>query len=156
MTVETRCGKITFGAWVASGFGLGFSPWAPGTMGTLGIAVLWGLLPPIDLFLHTAILAAVAVVGVPVCYHGEKHFGHDAGCIVWDEFAGFLVAIWGIGSGWPMIGMAFALFRFFDVAKIFPVGLSQRLPGGWGVMVDDVLAGLYANLAIRLYLSLLG
>jgi len=102
------------------------------------------------------VLAAVLVVGVPVTGHGERLFGHDAGCIVWDEFGGFLVAVWGVANDWTVIALAFALFRIFDVTKIFPIRSSQRLPRGWGVMADDLLAGIYANLALRLYLHLLG
>jgi phosphatidylglycerophosphatase A len=155
MTVETRCGRLSFAGWMASGFGLGFCPLAPGTAATLGIALLWGLLPPIDPPLHASLLAAVLIIGVPVTSHGERLFGHDAGCIVWDEFGGFLVTIWGLPNDWLVIALAFALFRLFDVTKIFPIRVSQRLPRGWGVMVDDVLAGIYANVALQLYFRLL-
>lgn len=144
--------------------GVGMLPGPHGTWGsalTLGAAALWlasglGPLagPPYLIFVALFSLLAVAVSDAAVrrrIFGGSK----DPGVIVIDEAAGLLVALYGSHSvGWPMLA-AFALFRVFDIVKPFPVGWSQKLPGGWGVVVDDLLAGLY-SLAVPWLLAYLG
>ena len=156
MSLRTRKGELTVGVWTATGFGLGFAPGAPGTVGSAGIAIFWGILAISDPLTGALIALGLATVGVPLCGRAEDHLGKDAGAIVWDEFAGFAVAMIGLPGSWPVVALGFALFRLFDISKLFPGGAAQDLPGGWGVVVDDVVAGVYANLAARAVLALTG
>lgn len=155
MTLRTSRGDLTFRAWFACGFGLGFAPLAPGTVATFSLAVLYGFLPVVEP-LHGAVAAiTIALVGIPLCSHAEKLLGRDASMIVWDEFAGFAVAVWALPHTWWIIIVTFFLFRLLDITKPFPVGASQRLKGGLGVITDDLVAGVYTNLAMRGILALL-
>ena len=156
MILHTPKGDITLRTWIACGFGLGFTPLAPGTAGTLVLALLLRLMPAISTPVEVAFALSVTIVGVYLCHHAEKLLGRDAGSIVWDEFAGFLVAIVALPHSWTAFALAFAFFRLFDIAKPFPIGASQRLEGGWGVVADDLLAGVYANIAVRVVLYLTG
>ena len=99
--------------------------------------------------LGVIIAASLCLLGVYLCGHAEKLLGHDAGSIVWDEFAGFAVAVWAVPKSWPVVLAALMIFRFFDIVKPPPAGAAQRLPGGWGIVADDVVAGIYTNLALR-------
>ena len=145
---------------LASGFGLGRLPIAPATWASFAVAlVLLALavlrpsaLDPVPLGVAILLLAPVAVWA---CGEAEKDLGHDAKPIVLDEIVGMLVAVWCVprAMGAPPVALllvAFLLFRVFDIAKPFPIGLSQRLPGGLGVVTDDLLAGLATNVSLRL------
>ncbi|MFO7767653.1 MAG: phosphatidylglycerophosphatase A [bacterium] len=156
MSLKTRKGDLTVGVWAAAGFGLGFAPGAPGTAGTAGIAIFWGILAISDPLTGGVVALILTAVGIPLCGRAEEHLGKDAGAIVWDEFAGFAVAMVGLPGEWPVVVLAFALFRLFDISKLFPGDHAQRLPGGWGVVVDDLVAGVYANLGARFVLALMG
>jgi phosphatidylglycerophosphatase A len=106
------------------------------------------------------IVVAICILGVELTGHAEKYLGRDAGSIVWDEFAGFAITIWTIpfwtvSTIWPVMLGAFVLFRFFDVAKPPPARAAEKLPGGWGVIADDVVAGIYANLTLRALITLI-
>ncbi|MCK4771671.1 MAG: phosphatidylglycerophosphatase A [Candidatus Latescibacteria bacterium] len=149
MTLETKKGKLTFRTWIACGFGVGFAPQAPGTIATFFLAVVYGFLPELDPILGVIIAASLCLLGVYLCGHAEKLLGHDAGSIVWDEFAGFAVAVWAVPKSWPVVLAALMIFRFFDIVKPPPAGAAQRLPGGWGIVADDIVAGIYTNLALR-------
>ena len=135
---------------LASGLGSGFSPVAPGTAGSLLAAGLiylsagwWG---PATALVATA---ALYFAGVWACNVSEKMWGHDDGRMVIDEVAGMsLSAAWIEASSLPWLAGAFILFRLFDIIKPFPANRAEHLPGGWGVMTDDIVAGAYALLAI--------
>ncbi|HEX7076881.1 MAG TPA: phosphatidylglycerophosphatase A [Candidatus Eisenbacteria bacterium] len=142
---------------VATGFGLGRLPVAPATWASAAVALLLFLLPAPFLApapLGVAIVAVTAI-GVWASHQAEKDLGRDAHPIVIDEVVGMLIAVWSIPAGsvprnpFLLLGAAFLLFRVLDVVKPFPIRQSQRLPGGWGVVVDDVLAGLATNLILR-------
>ncbi len=109
---------------------------------------------------YAALVLAMSAASVAVAQAAVKRrvFGQseDPGQIVIDESAGQLLALYGVAHpGWEMLA-ALAAFRFFDIAKPWPVNASQRLPGGWGVTADDFLAGLYALALVRLLASWLG
>ena len=156
--LQTKKGDLTFRTWIACGFGIGFAPLAPGTFATFFLAVIYGYLtskdPDVSAVLFDPVLSAVLIVaicflGVYLTGHAEKYLGHDARPIVWDEFAGFAVAVWYIPTSWSVVLGAFLLFRFFDITKPPPARAAEKLPAGWGIIADDVVAGIYANLALR-------
>lgn len=131
---------------LAYGFGAGYAPRAPGTFGTLVAVPLYLALREVDLTYYLATVAALFALGVWICGVTERDLGtDDAPGIVWDEIVGFLIAMIAAPAGWWWIVAGFALFRFFDIVKPFPIRLlDQRVPGGLGVMLDDALAGVYA------------
>lgn len=132
---------------LATWFGCGLSPRAPGTVGTLGAipfgaALLWS--GGIEGLLTATII--VFTLGLWAAREYERHTGaHDPGAIVIDEVAGMWLAMAVAGLSPVMIALAFVLFRFFDIKKPWPVSWADRkLPGAWGVMTDDIIAGAYA------------
>jgi phosphatidylglycerophosphatase A len=136
---------------VAVGFGLGLAPGAPGTAGALGAAVLGAVLCRALGPAAVAVACAAALAaGMWAARSAEADFGDpDPGRIVIDEIAGQLLALVALPCTVPSVALAFVLFRFFDVLKVFPARRLERLPGASGIMADDLLAGLYANLGVR-------
>lgn len=132
-----------FARWLAAGFGIGFAPLASGTMASaaaaaVGAALLWW--SPIAL----AAAAALATVGGVWAVHAARIDG-DPGWVVIDEFAGQWIAMLGLGTVTPLgVAASFVLFRFFDVTKLGPIGWADRQHGAFGVMADDVIAGVVA------------
>lgn len=139
--------------WIASGLGSGFSPFAPGTAGSAAALLPWQLLRELPLPWYLAVVLAAFVLGVWASNVVVERLGiEDPGVIVWDEFVGqwiTLLPLLAAPLGWPWVLLGFVLFRIFDVAKPWPVSLAdERVSGGLGVMLDDVLAGAYAALAL--------
>ena len=144
---------------LAFGFGSGLAPRAPGSWGSLVGLVLYILavqLAGMPQVYFVAIILIAFAAGVYVCGRVARELGvHDHGGIVWDEFVGLWLALFALPSGWlwPLIG--FALFRFFDIVKPFPIGwFDRQVKGGLGIMVDDVLAGSMAFVVLQLLLWL--
>lgn len=138
---------------VATGLGSGYAPVAPGTAGSLvGLGLAWPLLTLLPLWGYVAAAAAVAGLGVVASARAEALLGaKDPGRIVIDEVAGMLVTLIGVPPTWPFLAAGFLLFRAFDILKPFPCRWAERrLPGGLGVMGDDLLAGAYACLLLHL------
>ena len=151
--------KIDPYSFFASFFGIGFLPKMPGTWGSLAAFAIYLLLPA-GLFLGNASLFSLAalllfsLVAVFLSSRAEKKLGHDSGHIVIDEVCGYFVSVMFLPQSW-LIGLyAFAFFRVFDIAKPWPVSASQKLPRGWGVVVDDILAGVYANLLLQILIRI--
>lgn len=94
-------------------------------------------------------------IGVWASQQAENVWGHDAGRINWDEVIGMLVSIIALPKTWIVYLAAFMLFRLLDIVKPFPANASQKLPGGWGVMTDDVIAAVYCNLALQIVFRLI-
>lgn len=136
----------------ASGFLSGYAPLASGTVGTLVGIAIYILLNQLPLKLYGILTSAIVVFGIWLSSRAEEILGEkDSGVIVIDEIAGFLVTMFALPMTWQTIVIGFFVFRAFDVFKPFPIRrIDQRLPGGWGVMLDDVLAGVYANLTVHL------
>lgn len=143
--------KERIALFVASGFGSGYGPTAPGTFGTAAAALLvLGLrqtgLPAQTTLIALAILASVACLAVGSTVERLIE-GKDPGFVVIDEFAGFFVALALPGTAWPNyeeLLVAFLLFRLFDIIKPPPARQLQSLRGGLGIVIDDLIAGLYA------------
>ncbi|MFA7683255.1 MAG: phosphatidylglycerophosphatase A [Syntrophales bacterium] len=135
---------------MATGLGLGFLPWAPGTAGSLlGIPLYYFIaFFPWPLYLITA--AAFACLAVCLAHSAEVLFAKkDASCIVIDEVAGMLFTFFLVTPTVAHIVTGFLLFRFFDIVKFFPANWCQyHLPGGLGIVADDLVAGIYANLTL--------
>lgn len=137
---------------LAFGFGSGLSPKAPGTAGTVAAIPLYLLLSGLPLWGYLLATLIVIGVGVWLCGESSRRLGvHDHPGIVWDEFAGFLVTMIAAPAGWVWVLAGFILFRIFDVLKPWPIGwLDRRVEGGFGIMVDDLLAGVYALVILQL------
>ena len=145
--------------WIATGFGSGFFPVAPGTAGSLVGLATWCVLP--EMLRGTGVVALVFLgvaflVGVLASDRAEREFGHDAGPIVVDEVVGQWISLAGLPLTPLTLVAGFLLFRVFDVLKPFPAGRSQSLPGGLGIMTDDLFAGLWAQLVLRVAFHFLG
>jgi len=131
---------------LASSLGSGFSPAAPGTVGAgLGIAALW-FLPAFTPLQLSGLLVLIFFSGVWASTRAERIWGPDPGRVNWDEVAGMVASVIFLPKTLMVYLSAFILFRIFDIAKPFPVNRAERLPGGWGIMTDDLIAGAYANL----------
>lgn len=149
----TRLKDLLVGAFVTC-FGLGSAPFAPGTFGTLGgmaLAAMYAFTWP-ELYLPL-VLASIALVSVGCAAAGrwaERRYGRkDPGAFVADEVAGYLVAAaWLSAPGWEHLIAAFLVFRLFDITKPPPARRLENLPGGWGIVVDDLVAGVYALLLL--------
>ncbi len=141
----------------ASGFYSGYAPFASGTVGTLVGIALYLLLSQLSVIPYSILTFAVIAAGIGLASKAERILGEkDSGVIVIDEIAGFFITMWALPTTWTTVAAGFFLFRFFDVLKPFPIRrIDQNLPGGWGVMLDDCLAGVYANLTLRLALLVL-
>ena len=139
------------------GFGSGLAPVAPGTFGTLAAIPLYLLIAQLALPYYLAIVALGLAVGVYLCGYTSATLGvHDHGGIVWDEFVGFWITMTAVPVTWQWIVAGFVLFRVFDIVKPWPVKIADtKMKGGFGIMFDDVLAGLYALGCLQLALYLL-
>jgi phosphatidylglycerophosphatase A len=140
--------------WLATGFGVGHLPAAPASWASLAtVLCLLPFLHQLDRVILGLVILILIPIGVWAAGEAERSLGHDARPIVIDEIAGMLIAVWGVPLGAHpivMLPLAFVLFRCLDVWKPFPIRSSQRLPGGWGIMVDDILAGAATNVLLRL------
>ena len=136
--------------------GVGYFPKAPGTAGTLAAAIVYWLLP--EYFFTSArnsffVLGCVllfSLISVYFISKAEKKLGHDNGKIVIDEFLGYFIAVVFLPKTLTVLIVSFILFRIFDIFKPEPVNMLQKLPAGWGVMADDLMAGIYANLGLQI------
>ena len=131
---------------LAFGFGSGLAPKAPGTFGTLIAIPLFLMIAHLPTAIYALICGLVIVGGVFICGYSAKALKvHDHPGIVWDEIAGFLITLFGFAASWQNILLGFILFRFFDIVKPWPIRWADRqVTGGLGIMLDDVIAGLFA------------
>lgn len=135
---------------LAFGFGSGLAPKAPGTLGTLAALPLYLLAAPLPLPAYLALVLAMFVAGVWLCGRCEQIIGvEDHSGIVWDEFVGLFVTFIAAPVSVFNVVAGFCLFRLFDVWKPWPIAwFDRRLHGGLGIMLDDILAGVYAALCL--------
>lgn len=138
---------------IATALGLGYSPIAPGTMGAIGGVTVYLLiinsLSQVNMILGLLIILFL-FLGIIASNKLESEWGKDPSKIVIDEVVGVWIALLFIPSEWQYTLGAFLLFRFFDIVKPLYIKRAEKLKGGWGVMFDDVLAGIYANIVIQI------
>jgi phosphatidylglycerophosphatase A len=137
---------------LATGFGVGYSPVAPGTLGTLIAIPVYYFLSAIPSPIYEITLIGFFFLSVWISENAEIFFGKkDDQRIVIDEMMGFLITMLWVPKATHFIAIGFFLFRLFDILKPFPIRrLEKRLKGGYGVVLDDVMAGVYANIILHL------
>jgi len=135
---------------VATGFNLGRIPYAPGTTGSLAALLIFLPIRHLPWTIHFTMVVVVLAAGTYAADRARAHLGaKDPSMVIIDEMVGCWVAVLAIPPrGVPLV-CAFALFRLFDIWKPFPADRAEMLPGGWGIMLDDLVAGIYANLSVR-------
>jgi phosphatidylglycerophosphatase A len=136
----------------ATGFGLGYFPFAPGTLGTLIAIPVYYFLSNISSPIYEITLIAFFFLSSWISENAERYFGKkDDPRIVIDEVMGFFITMLWVNKTLPSILIGFLLFRVFDILKPFPIRrLEKRWKGGFGVVLDDVLAGIYGNIILHL------
>jgi phosphatidylglycerophosphatase A len=132
--------------WFAQGLGIGRSPFAPGTVGTmLGVALYW-FIADWPLIYYLALTATLFILGIPLCKKAANILEqNDPPSVVWDEIVGYLITMIALPPNWSNIIIGFILFRLFDIWKPWPIGtIDRKVHGGLGIMLDDLMAGLLA------------
>ena len=142
--------------WIATGFGLGYSPVMPGTAGTLlGLPLAWAMSTRLDVGSFLALELVLLILGVGICKIGSEMLGKpDPSAVVFDEYVSLPLALFLIPFTWQTLLFAFVLHRVFDITKPWPVSAAERLPHGWGIMADDVVAAILANLVLHVFVAL--
>jgi phosphatidylglycerophosphatase A len=141
------CDKVHL---LATGFGSGLAPFAPGTFGTIAalpLFLMFAYVPDYWLYLATALMC---LVGPYICGKAAEDIGvHDHKAIVWDEFAGMFITLCFVPFSWTALVIGFIYFRFFDIVKPWPISyLDKHVHGGLGIMIDDIVAGIIAGIAL--------
>jgi phosphatidylglycerophosphatase A len=140
---------------IATFFGSGYFPIAPATFASAIVVLILYLLGPGDgtlagvagrghPLIEGFVILALFPLSIATAHQAEKSLGHDASPIVIDEVLGQMIALWFVPRSWPWLLAGFLLFRLFDIWKPLLANEAQKLPGGWGIVLDDVLAGIYA------------
>ena len=143
---------------LASGFGAGLAPIAPGTAGSLVGVLFYAAMAGLPILLYVVVVLVLAVAGVWLCDRAGKRLGvADHPGIVWDEIVGLLITMTGSPWSWQGVALGFVLFRLFDILKPWPIGrIDRQVAGGLGVMLDDVVAGLYALASLQILRNAFG
>jgi phosphatidylglycerophosphatase A len=132
---------------LAFGFGSGLSPVAPGTMGTLAAIPIYIIMAAfLPQWLYIVLIIAFLIWGIEICNRVSTDLQtHDFSGIVWDEIVGYFITMMFLPLSWELIILGFVFFRFFDILKPWPINwLDNNVSGGVGIMLDDVLAGLFS------------
>jgi len=141
---------------LATACGIGYMPAAPGSWATVaGVAIAYFL--GNDLPAYSILLVVLLILGIMASGIIEKQLNQkDPGIVVIDEVVGVMIALWGLPMIWPVMICGFFLFRAFDMFKIYPINKLEAQPGGWGIMLDDCMAGVYTNIILRIALRCAG
>lgn len=141
--------------WLAFGLGTGTAPKAPGTVGSAAALLFLPVFALMSWPWQIVWVVATLVFGIWLCDRTSKDLGvHDHPGIVWDEFVGIWIVFIAVPLSWSTVIIGFVLFRIFDVIKPWPIRwLDRHVDGGFGIMVDDVLAGIIAFLLLHLWLA---
>ncbi len=145
---------------IASGFGFGYSPFAPGTVGAaLACAILWGYVRLFDIQNNTSfqlsfllLIITTSLLGVWAIKNLQNDWGEDPSKVVIDEMVGVWINLLFVPLNTHTILIGFILFRFFDIFKPLGIKRMEAIKNGWGVLLDDVLAGVYGNLVLQILL----
>jgi phosphatidylglycerophosphatase A len=156
--IRSRVSLLNPVHFLALGFGSGLAAKMPGTFGTLAalpLVVLLSLYSSFSVYLVVTILVSIA--GIWICGKAAEDMGvHDDSSIVWDEVAGMLITMLAVPLSWQTLLAGFVLFRFFDILKPWPISyLDKHVHGGFGIMIDDVLAGVFSLGVLHLGLFLI-
>ncbi len=134
---------------LASGFGSGYLPLLPGTAGSFCALIIFLLLPLGDQ-IWLVIIAITFLAGIRIGDIVEKEYGKDPGFVVIDEFAGQWLTFLFLPLDFSLLVAGFILFRIFDIIKPFPANHAQKINGGLGIMLDDIIAAVYAQVVLRI------
>ncbi len=137
---------------IGSGIYSGYTPGAPGTSGSLLCLLILWLIPGISVIAHIAVTVVIILLGVLSANHLDRFLEKDSSVITIDEVAGMAIALIALPKTIPVWLLAFVLFRIFDIFKPPPIRSLEFLPGGIGVMADDIVAGIYSNLCCQIIL----
>ena len=151
--VRSRVSLLNPVHFLALGFGSGLAAKMPGTFGTLAALPLVVVLSHYASFsVYLLVTILVSIVGIWICGKTAEDMGvHDDSSIVWDEVAGMLLTMLAVPLSWQTLLLGFVLFRLFDILKPWPISyLDKHVHGGFGIMIDDVLAGLFALCILHL------
>ena len=137
---------------IATGLYSGYFPFAPGTVGSGVGLFIYICLPGFRSYRFMAVSVLLFFIGVWAATQVEKTDGHDASIINVDEIVGMWISLWFLPSSLSWYGWigGFFVFRLFDIMKPFPANISQKLSRGWGVMMDDIIAGIYTNIVLQI------
>jgi phosphatidylglycerophosphatase A len=140
---------------LATGFYSGFSPIVPGTAGSL-VGLLIYLIPGVEyIFILGPLTILFFFIGIFTSARVEKQIGEDPSIVVIDEIVGMWISLFFLPKKFAIYLGAFVLFRIFDIIKPSPARQVERYKGGWGIMLDDVFAGIYANIVMQIILIIL-
>jgi phosphatidylglycerophosphatase A len=141
---------------IATVFGIGYFPLAPGTLTSLVCVILYKFfLYKMDWPYYLALLLLLFVIGAMAsAAHASQMKTKDPQSVVIDEAMGQLLALFLLNPDWFLLGIGFVLFRALDILKPFVIKRAENIPGGWGIMMDDVIAGLITSIVLNFYLIL--
>jgi len=142
--------------WIATGLGSGLVPWAPGTAGSaVALGLFWVTTRLGASWLPAVVFVVLVLAGFWSAASAARRLGQkDPGAIVIDEFAGQFLALLALPTSWQVLAAGFVFFRLFDILKPPPARRLEALPGATGIMADDLVAGLYANLLLQVAVRL--
>jgi phosphatidylglycerophosphatase A len=136
----------------ASGLYSGYVPKASGTVGSFVALLLYYFIPPLShSYLLLLVSAVTFVVGIQASYKMEQYYGHDPAQVTIDEVVGMWVSLLFLPKNILITGLAFLVFRVFDIMKPYPANRFDAMHGGFGIMMDDVISGIYTNFIVQLF-----
>ena len=138
---------------ISTCLGIGYTPKGGGTVAAIACCIAWyvaGMGGNESLFIEVVTTVGILIVGIWSAGKVEREWGKDSSRVVIDEVAGMCITLLAVPVRWPYVLTGLALFRAFDIIKPLYIRRLEKLNGGWGVMLDDVLAGIYSNLVLQL------
>ena len=142
---------------LATGFGSGLLPKAPGTFGTLVAIPLYVMISEFGMATYWVTFMSLFLIGLLICKKASEVLNvHDHPSIVWDEIVGYLITMYSLPQNWTLVIAGFILFRIFDILKPWPIRMIDKtVKGGLGIMLDDVIAGAAANIVLQIGIVIL-
>lgn len=135
--------------WIATVFFIGHLPLAPGTWGSAASLLIWYFIPEMNMIVFSSIIIILFILGLISAKKVAEHENNpDPSKVVIDEWVGMWITLLIVPKTWQWMAGSFLLFRFFDISKLFPMRQIEKLKKGWGIMLDDVVAGIYSLLIL--------